>query len=98
MDRDEGGPSEPRDARALAGVHDVGPSQQAMKYGLTLRGLQIDANAALVAIAAIGDVHGVPPWVAKGVDLDDVGAEVGQDLGAERPSDGEAQVEHRDAL
>ena len=51
----------------------------------------------LPRLAPIGDVRRVPPRVAPGVDLDDVGAEVGQHLGAERSGDGETEVEHGDS-
>ena len=52
----------------------------------------------LPRLRAVGDVVGVPPRVAPGVDLDDVGAEVGEHLGAERAGDGETEVEHGDPL
>src|SRR5579859_4269383 len=79
------------------GVDDVGLGEQSVEDGLAVGGLQVDANAAFVAVAAVGDVHGVPPRVAKAVDLDDVGAHVGQYLSAERAGHGETQVQHGDA-
>ena len=58
--------------------------------------LEVDREAALAAVAAQGDVGRVPEAVPQGVDLDDVGAEVGEHLGAERAGDGEAEIEHTD--
>ena len=40
----------------------------------------------------------MPEAVVQRVDLDHVGAEVGQQLGAERAGDGQAEVEHHDAV
>ena len=79
-------------------VHDVGVLDEAMQHREPFRRLEIDADAALAAVGAVRDVVGVPPRIAPRVDLDDVRAEVGEDLRAERSRDREPEVEHGDAF
>src|SRR5207249_9184770 len=71
---------------------------EAMEHRQSVGCLEVDADAALPAVGAIGDVRSVPPGIPPRVDLDDRGAEIGEHLGAERPGDGEAEVEDDNPL
>ena len=88
--------------------HDVAPLHEAEEELLALRVLQVDLDPLLVPVQAhevrglaagqrrapgAGDVAGV-----LGLELDDLGAEVGQHGGAERAGQGMAQVEHLHVL
>ena len=56
--------------------------------------LQIQGDAALAAVGHVGDVVRMPIGVVKRVDLDDLGTQVREDLGAIRTGDRQPQVEH----
>ena len=75
----------------------VGALDQRQQHLHRARILEIERDAPLAAVRHVGDVVRVPVGVVEGVDLDDVGAEVGQDLRAVRARDREPQIEDRDA-
>src|SRR5439155_10802865 len=51
-------------------VHDVGAFHESVQDAEPLWRLQVDADAALAAVGAVGDVAGMPPRVAPRVHLD----------------------------
>ena len=92
------------DAEALGRVvahvvlHDVGPLDEAVQDLQPLGVLEVDRDAALAAVAAHRDVVAHPIVVVERVHLDDGRAEVGEQLGAERAGDREAEVQHEHAV
>jgi hypothetical protein len=89
----------------------VGRRQQAIERGATIVGLQVEHDAALVAVdahevraEAVGRVAPprrppAPRLVARRrLDLDDVGAEIGEEHRGERPGQDSAGVDDPDAL
>ena len=87
-------------------MNDVGARGEAMHDGAAGFGLEIDRDAALVAVRA--EKHGAlsaaerrpaPRLIAGAgrLDLDDLGAEVAQILGAERAREHLGEVENADA-
>src|SRR5690606_38026944 len=85
----------------------VGRRDQPPQHRLAFRMLQIECQAALVAVhryeltahAAIAELTGIAPSVAgRALDLDDLGAPVTQGLRAERSEQDVRQVENTVAL
>ena len=82
--------------------HHVGGLRQAMEQRAPLVGLQIDREAALVAVEGRKEPRGEtikPAGVIAGhrLDLDHVGAEVGEDEPRRRAHDGMAEFKHANA-
>ncbi len=82
--------------------NDVGGLRQAMEQRASFVGLQIDRQAALVAIEGRKESGGkaVEPAgviAGHGLDLDHVGAEIGEDEPRRRAHDGMAELEHANA-
>ncbi len=80
----------------------VGGRRQAVQQRAAFVGLEIDGEAALVAVEGAeetGGEAGQPPGriAADRLDLDHVGAEIGEDQPRARPHDGVAEFEHADA-
>ena len=76
----------------------VGPLDEAVEDLHRPGVLEVQRDRLLAPVGAERDVRGVPEVVPQRVHLDDRGAEVGQHLGAPRPGDGQAEVEHHDAV
>ena len=77
---------------------DVG---RAISFSRTSRppsSLRFKRDAPLAAVGAETHVRPGPVGVVQGMDLDDVGTEVGQDSSGERPGHPEAEIEHPDTL
>ena len=68
------------------------------RIAIAVGSLRLIAMLRLPRLHAHRDVRAHPVAVVQRVDLDDRGAEVGEHLGAERPGDRQAEVEHPDAV
>ena len=79
-------------------MHDISLFHQFQQDLHRPRVLEIQGDALLAAIGHVGDMHAVPEQVVEPVDLDDIGAKIGQQLRPERAGDGQAQVQHGDAF
>ena len=82
--------------------HDVGCCRQAMQQRAAFVGLEVDGDAALVAVEGAEEAGGKadqPPGGIAGhrLDLDHVGAEIGEDQARARAHDGVAEFEHANA-
>ena len=81
---------------------DVRLCREVVEQRATLGIFQIDGEAALVAVEcgkeACGETDEAPSRIAAGrLDLDHVGAEIGEDQAGTRSHDGVTEFEHADA-
>jgi hypothetical protein len=83
------------DVRPVVLDHHVRPGGQALHDGHSARILQVDRDAALVAVQ-VGGIEEDPlaPFPARSLHPDHVGPEVGQDLRAGGSGANGGQVEH----
>ena len=80
-------------------LHHVGRPHEVVQHRHAFGVLEVDEDAPLPAVAAHGDARLHPEAVEERVvHLDDGGAEVGEQLRAERTRHREPEVEHHDAL
>ena len=82
--------------------HDVGGCRQPMQQRAAFIGFEIDGEAALVAVERAEEAGGKAEQPAGGIavdrlDLDHVGAEIGENEPRARPHDGVAEFEHANA-
>ena len=85
-----------RRARAPVRRQHVRPVEQPVEDLDPLGVLEVHRDRPLAAVGAEPHVGAGPERVVQGVHLDDVGAEVGEQLGVEGPGHAEAEVEHPD--
>jgi hypothetical protein len=93
-----GADAEPfRDARPVALDQDVGALDQVQERGGALRGLEVQQHGPLVAVGDVVRRIDAQPGAAGPVDPHDVGPQVGQDHGGERPGADAGQLHDPDA-
>ena len=85
-------------SRAPVGGDHVAAVDEGVEDLAPLRILEVEGDAALASVGAEAHVGAGPERVVQCVDLDHVGAKVGEHLRSERTGHPEAQVEHADAL
>lgn len=87
--------------------HDLGLRGQAARHGETVEGLEIDDDAALVAVdghegrrltGQMGSARAHLVAVTGPLDLDDIGAEVAEEHGAVRPGELTGEIENTQAV
>ena len=84
-------------ARPPVGGDDVGAVEEPVEDRAALGVLEVQGDAALAPVGAEAHVGAGPVRVVQRVDLDDVGAQVGEDPPGEGAGDAEAEVDHADA-
>jgi hypothetical protein len=90
-------------ARPVILQHDIGVSHQAMDHRLSFGSLEIDREAALVAVEGREEAGAKPAEPARVIalgrrlDLDDVGAQLGENEPGGRPHDRVAELQNLEA-